>query len=149
RPDRRISHIHPLAPDPTNEWIYRKLTALAELCNQANYGFRLVAPGSALQLTEYATGEFYEWHQDIGAGRACPRKLSVSVLLSAPEDFTGGDLSFPDYIGGLDTQQIRTLSAPPRGTAIFFPSYQPHRVTPVIRGLRRSLVGWFAGPPFA
>jgi PKHD-type hydroxylase len=149
RLDLRASHVYSLALDPASEWIYRKLSELAELCNAAHFGFTLVAPGSALQLTEYAVGEFYHWHQDMGPGDASRRKLSASVLLSDPEDFAGGHLSFPEYVGGLDSQQMRSLATPRRGTAVFFPAYQPHRVEPVSRGVRQSLVGWFAGPPFA
>ena len=149
RPDRRSSHIHSLSLSQSSQWIYRKLVELAELCNAAHYGFDLVALGSALQLTEYAEGDYYDWHQDIGPGPASRRKLSVSVLLSAPEEFSGGHLGFPDYVGGLDSQQMRCLNEPAQGSAVFFPSYQPHRVQPVGGGLRRSLVGWFAGPPFA
>ncbi len=35
-----------------------------------------------------------------------------------------------------------------QGQAIFFASFMRHRVEPVKKGIRRSLVMWFGGPPF-
>jgi PKHD-type hydroxylase len=35
-----------------------------------------------------------------------------------------------------------------RGTMIAFPSYMLHRVTPVLSGIRKSLVIWAAGTEF-
>jgi PKHD-type hydroxylase len=34
-----------------------------------------------------------------------------------------------------------------QGQAIFFASFLRHRVAPVKKGVRRSLVMWFGGPP--
>jgi predicted 2-oxoglutarate/Fe(II)-dependent dioxygenase YbiX len=35
-----------------------------------------------------------------------------------------------------------------QGSLVAFPSFMTHRVTPVTRGLRWSLVTWLEGPPF-
>ena len=35
-----------------------------------------------------------------------------------------------------------------QGQAIFFASFLRHRVAPVKKGIRRSLVMWFGGQPF-
>ena len=35
-----------------------------------------------------------------------------------------------------------------RGAMALFPSFLPHRVTPVTRGVRYSLVGWVCGKPW-
>ena len=35
-----------------------------------------------------------------------------------------------------------------QGQAIFFASFIRHRVAPVKKGMRRSLVMWFGGTPF-
>ena len=35
-----------------------------------------------------------------------------------------------------------------QGQAIFFSSFIRHRVNKVKKGIRRSLVMWFGGPPF-
>ena len=90
-----------------------------------------------LQLAEYSaesSGE-YDWHLDIGPGVSSKRKLSISVQLSAPEDYDGGDL---------ELWGSRSCSRK-QGTLIAFPSYLLHRVSPVTRGVRRSLVAWAIG----
>jgi PKHD-type hydroxylase len=68
-------------------------------------------------------------------------QMSVTIQLSDPSDYEGGDMEF------LCGPEIVT-AAKPIGTAIVFPSYIMHRVTPVTRGLRRSVVAWVSGPPY-
>lgn len=76
------------------------------------------------------------------------RKLSVTVSLSDPKTYTGGNLKFdfgPHSDGGRYhvCKEIR-----PRGSIIVFPSHVYHQVTPVTRGIRYSLVAWNLGNPF-
>jgi PKHD-type hydroxylase len=86
------------------------------------------------QLAEYTQGDEYIWHLDLGSQRL-RRKLSASVQLSDSTDYDGGDLEF-----------WNTETAPrTQGTLIVFPSYLLHRVTPVTRGTRLSLVAWAIG----
>ncbi len=94
-----------------------------------------LARAEPLQLAEYSDGGEYGWHMDTGPGSADLRKLSASVQLSAPEDYDGGDLEIWGS-PAIDRAQ---------GTAVVFPSYQLHRVRPVTRGVRRSLVAWATG----
>jgi len=88
-----------------------------------------------LQLAEYGVGDKYDDHLDIGPGAAARRKLSASVQLSDPGEYDGGDL----HVWG--TGRVERA----RGTAIVFPSYLVHRVEPVTRGVRLSLVAWAVG----
>ena len=68
------------------------------------------------------------------------RKLSFSLQLSDPEDYTGGEVQFMD-------NGRKTYFAPKqRGTLIMFDSRTPHRVRKVKSGMRKSLVGWVVGP---
>ena len=102
--------------------------------------FAVVGFAEALQLTEYGVGGHFDWHLDIGPEDAASRKLSLTVLMNAPSEYDGGQLEF-----------FRMGSVPPDltiGTALFFPSYLPHRVAPVTRGIRRSLVAWAYGNSF-
>ena len=69
------------------------------------------------------------------------RKISISVQLDDENDYMGGDLQF--Y-----TKQTLTNAPRKKGTVIMFPSYLLHRVTPVVKGVRHSLVTWISGPPF-
>ena len=67
----------------------------------------------------------------------------MSLQLTSPEYYEGGQLEFPD-----DKQSFVEEDAREQGTAIFFPSYLIHGVQPVTKGIRYSLVSWFKGPSF-
>ena len=101
---------------------------------------RLTEPA---QFTEYPKGGFYDWHMDLNAfgqtGQHPVRKISMTCLLSDPSEFKGGDLAFDDSKSKITLQQ---------GQAVFFASFMKHRVEPVKKGIRRSLVMWFGGTPF-
>ena len=68
------------------------------------------------------------------------RKISMTILLSPKSEFEGGDLEFMTE-GNKPPQLLQ-------GQAIFFCSLLRHRVSKIKKGIRRSLVMWFGGPPF-
>ena len=80
---------------------------------------------------------FYNWHTDFAPIRPL-RKLSISIQLSRSEDYEGGDL---ELMYGIEPQKLDRT----RGAFIVFPSFMLHRVTPVTRGTRWSLVAWILG----
>jgi PKHD-type hydroxylase len=85
----------------------------------------------------------YEQADYPGIGSGLERKLSVTVNLSDPGDYEGGDLQFLNGTGQLLTQsELRE-----RGSVVVFPSTLGHRVTPITSGVRYALVGWMVGPP--
>lgn len=118
--------------------------ALFEVVNEVNafdYGFDIYNMAQ-LQYTMYMAENkgHYDWHQDeqfIREGRT-RRKLSVSVQLSHPNDYEGGDFEMQDT-------EVPEM-AREMGSVLIFPSYEYHRVTPVTKGIRKSLVAWFEGP---
>lgn len=112
----------------------RKLRDALHYANARAFHFDLTSNEPA-QYAEYAIDGKYDWHLDIGPGSAALRKLSASVQLSSPNDYEGGDLE----IWGTPPVDKK------QGTLIVFPSYLLHRVHPVTRGLRRSLVVWATG----
>ena len=125
--------------------VYQKILKYVAYANQTYYQFDITRLDENIQFTEYHesyTGH-YGWHFDVGPNsRSCIRKLSIVVQLSNPDDYEGGDLEF-----SMDNDSI--LKAPrSQGSIIIFPSYLRHRVTPVTKGTRRSLVTWISGPPF-
>ncbi len=111
----------------------RMRDALADV-SYRHFGFHIVGV-EPLQLAEYGVGDKYDDHLDIGPGAAMMRKLSVSVQLTDPATYEGGDLHIWGT-GRVDRAQ---------GAAIVFPSYLVHRVEAVTRGIRRSLVAWGVG----
>jgi PKHD-type hydroxylase len=124
-----------------NDWIYNKLTEACQQINLNRYKFDITGFQTELQLANYEGNGFFEWHMDFGAGDISNRKLSITVQLSAPDEYEGGELQF------MINQNI--ITAPKeKGTAIIFPSFALHRVTKVTSGSRKSIVGWIAGPPY-
>jgi PKHD-type hydroxylase len=67
------------------------------------------------------------------------RKLSCVLQLSDAADYDGGDLQLNNG------SQIITVPKE-KGTITFFSSFTLHRVTPVTRGKRQTLVTWLSGP---
>lgn len=135
----RASEVVWIEPGADAHWLYHKLAVLFSDVN-VHYGFELLGLLDPLQYTVYGAGQHFDWHIDVGGGAASLRKLSLTVQLTDGADYTGGDLEFHDDI---DLQQQRAL-----GTATVFPSFLAHRVTPVVSGVRRSLVAWACGPSF-
>lgn len=94
---------------------------------------------------EGAEGGHFDWHKDYGKDYATPdrepRKLSLSIQLSDPMQYQGGEL---EVRAGNQTD----VAPRARGTVIAFPSYVLHRVTPTTSGVRKSLVVWAVGPEF-
>ena len=72
------------------------------------------------------------------------RKLSMTILLN--DDYEGGDFQFATY--AKEQCEVVTPEYNKQGTVIVFPSDMEHRVLPVTKGTRYSLVTWFLGPPF-
>lgn len=128
------------------EWLFERLAAVVE---RANRHYRLDLDGfeEDLQYTSYdRAGAHYDWHQDGLDGEVGRRKLSVVVQLSEPTDYRGGDLELFGEAG--EVGPAVALSRRRRGSALVFPAFEFHRVTPVRAGVRRSLVAWIGGPPF-
>lgn len=135
----RVSHIAWIEPEPAHHWLFHKVGVLFTQANR-RFGFDLVGMVDALQYTEYGPGEHFDWHMDIGRDQTSLRKLSLTIQLTAPEDYDGGALEFV----GLGAREESRA----RGSVTFFPSFMGHRVTPVTRGRRCSLVAWASGMPF-
>ena len=122
--------------------MYQILETLVHRTNGNHFGFDGIQLAEPAQYTHYPVGGFYEWHTDndvIGKNEPPVRKISMTLLLSSPNEFEGGDLELMDQGKSAKLKQ---------GQAVFFASFIPHRVIPVTRGERKSLVMWFGGPSF-
>lgn len=142
-PEFRSSEICWLPNERPHLWVYRKLGELTNIANRATWNFTLTGMTERVQITEYNADNsgHFDWHIDLGAGALSKRKISMSILLSDPQSYEGGDLEF-------FTGRRNNIASRDQGSAILFPSYLPHRVTPVTKGIRRSLIMWISGPPF-
>jgi len=94
------------------------------------------------QLIKYYEGGNYNWHCDYGVSprKGVVRKLSMSIQLSSPSDYEGGELQLIDY-GNHTINFSNSL-----GSVIVFDAKLPHKVWPVTFGKRIALVGWASGP---
>ena len=120
--------------------MYQDLNKFIQKANQNHFGFGDIQITENAQFTEYPEGGFYDWHIDCDVNMEHePPVISMTLLLNDPAEFEGGDLE---------------LMAPGRyaelkqGHAICFASFLNHRVNPVTKGMRQSLVVWFGGKPF-
>ncbi len=139
-------------------WVYNVVHPFVRVANtNAGWSFDWDFT-EACQFTEYAKNQFYDWHCDSwDAPYDEPenldrhnkmRKLSVSCLLTDPKEYEGGDLEFKAKTSDGEEVIIAPTEAVTKGAVIVFPSFVWHRVKPVTKGIRRSLVMWNLGYPF-
>tara|TARA_S200002703_G_scaffold58678_1_gene50955 strand:- start:232 stop:861 length:630 start_codon:yes stop_codon:yes gene_type:complete len=144
-----------------DRWIYKEIQPYVHQANK-NAGWNFQWDWSeSCQFTKYKKGQFYDWHRDgwneayIRNNKNDPsngkiRKLSVTVSLSDPKEYKGGELEF-DYKNSNPNQKnklIKCTEILPKGSLVVFPSFVWHRVCPVKSGERYSLVVWNLGWPF-
>ena len=139
----------------TEQWIYDlTFPYMYEANKQAGWNLDIKAAES-MQLTRYRKGGFYNFHKDGNADHLSVydepnnpfmnghvRKISMSIILN--DNFEGGAFEFASY--AKEKCQITPIEAK-AGDIIFFTSGLEHRVAPVTKGIRYSLVNWFVGPP--
>ena len=137
----RTSHISWIPFKKMTE-MYQQIEKTMKQTNGNHFGFEGMQITEMAQYTEYPEGGFYDWHvdNDLHCANEPPvRKISMTCLLSPEHEFEGGDLELVKEGQNVKLQQ---------GQAVFFASFIRHRVAPVTRGVRRSLVMWFGGTPF-
>ena len=114
---------------------------------ESNWNFSL-KEFESLQYTIYNKGDHYNWHTD---NHVKPyknntiRKLSFTLCLN--DEYEGGDFEICDPHPEPDLSKTSTFTFK-KGSIIVFPSHVWHRVKPVTKGIRKSLVGWIVGTPF-
>ena len=137
----RTSHISWI-PFKKMPEMYKDIERTMLKTNNNHFGFEGMQITEMAQYTEYPEGGFYDWHVDNydNCQHEPPvRKISMTCLLSPENEFEGGDLELVKEGQAIKLKQ---------GQAAFFASFIRHRVAPVTKGVRRSLVMWFGGPPF-
>jgi PKHD-type hydroxylase len=137
----RTSHISWIPFSKTPE-MYKDIEQIMKTTNGNHFGFDGMQITEMAQYTEYPEGGFYEWHvdNDVNCAHEPPvRKISMTCLLSPESEFEGGDLEL------MAEGKVAKIK---QGHAVFFASFIRHRVKPVTRGRRQSLVMWFGGTPF-
>jgi len=145
-----------------DRWIYKEIQPYVHEANK-NAGWNFEWDWSeSCQFTKYIKGQYYDWHcdswdkpyfnqnnsQDPTNGKI--RKLSVTVTLSDPKEYKGGELEFDFRNEDPDKPKkpVKCKEILPKGSLVVFPSFVWHRVCPVKSGERKSLVIWNLGLPF-
>ena len=141
----------------SDQWIYETIWPYMEQANE-RAGWKYDITGAeTMQITRYKKGGFYYFHKD-GKGdhlsaydrpenefmHGHVRKLSMTVLLN--DNYEGGEFQFATY--NKEKCEIHTPEFNKMGSIVVFASDVEHRVAPVTKGIRYSLVVWFVGPPF-
>lgn len=143
----RRSKISWIDRNDDTQWIFNKLECAVFRLNSAYHGLDIDRIHT-LQFTKYdEESPFYDWHWDMSEDDPDmsnlhvieQRKLSAVVQLSDPEDYEGGELEM-SICGRIFSVEKR------KGTLNLFPSFVLHRVTPVTKGERYTLVAWYTGP---
>ena len=161
-----VTWIDDSSKDDALAWpeLTKQITQQIDTINNKHWGFDL-SKCEPMQYSIYNEGDYYDWHNDrreFAYGNGLVRKLSFTLFLN--EDYDGGDFEIVELSGAkeLPKLNVENVSAtllineggmitgpqPSAGTMIVFPSHLWHRVAPVTKGPRKSLVGWFLGKPF-
>ena len=140
-----------------DNWIYRYIMPFVFCANkEAGWNFQIDDSESA-QFTKYKLNQYYDWHCDSFAkpyddpgtphhGKI--RKLSVTCQLTDGNNYSGGNLELQDRAGDNPNYTYNCVDSKNKGTIIVFPSHVWHRVIPITRGTRYSLVIWSFGDQF-
>jgi PKHD-type hydroxylase len=141
----RVSNIKFHDRNENTAWIFDKLNFIIQAANEQFYNFDLNGY-SEFQYTTYDPSGRYDWHTDIALGNKYgndsePRKLSLTLLLN--DNFEGGNFQIND-----GKEECAITVPMNKGRAVLFPSFMIHRVTPITKGVRKSIVVWTLGPKF-
>jgi PKHD-type hydroxylase len=138
----RITQTAWIQQNAETQWLYDRMQQVVRSLNAESYKYELNGFSEPFQYTVYRgeEGGHYGWHVDHGPLQF-QRKLSVSLQLSDGAAYDGCELQF---MAGNKME----VAPRERGAIIAFPSYVLHRVTPVTRGVRKSVVVWVTGPNF-
>ncbi len=127
-------------------WVYERIANYVGWANRDHFRFDLTGLGEPVQFLRYEVTAtpvpgHYLWHQDFGGGISSNRKLSLVVNLSDPSEYEGCRLE-------LMNERVWESGYIGKGDAIVFPSWTPHQVTVITRGVRHALAVWIHGPQF-
>ena len=130
--------------------LLQKYATVSEEINQHKFGFSIypLQFSAGLNHNTYQADikSEYSWHMD-GMFSDPVTDIKITCLLNLSENpYEGGDFCILPYPKNTKHGELKEFSRP--GSAIFFPAFFTHRVTPVTKGERISLTLWRKGPKF-
>ena len=135
-----------LEPDGDTSWIFDRVANLVAKVNYDKFQLDL-RRFDGFQFSVYNEDGHYNWHIDtqlLPREDGSYRKLSLSIMLTDPEEYEGGELLLSTW----GTEESPEKFKLKKGTVVLFYSYIPHTVLPVTKGKRTALVTWAMGPKF-
>jgi hypothetical protein len=124
---------------PLYAGISATLTAIGLNVNNDKWKY-IITHSNQSEFLMYDVKGKYETHVDTFHQHSNEiRKLTVLVFLN--DDFEGGKF----YI---QNSHERYYPEQKKGTVLLFPSFMPHGVEPITKGVRYSVVTWMVGPYF-
>jgi PKHD-type hydroxylase len=123
------------------KWIFDKVSRVVSFANADYFKYEIMGITHELQLLHYESGSepgHYNWHMDVGPMTSATRKISVSIQLTDPNAYEGGELT-------VNSNGQELMADDSQGTLNLFPSYCMHRVAPMKEGERWALVIWVHG----
>ena len=139
--DVRSSKVSWLYASDDLEFAFRIITDVVLNLNERFFQFDIFGLNEGFQFTNYkAPSDNYGKHID-RSNNFIVRKLSLSIQLTDPKEYEGGELILYENDEG-------TVMKKEQGTLVLFPSYVLHEVKPVTKGERNSLVAWVTGKQF-
>jgi PKHD-type hydroxylase len=145
----RVSKVAFHGRNPDTAWIFDRLNFTIQSANEQFFNYHLNGY-DAFQYTTYSDTDkgHYTWHMDTHFGKPAgslkfdePRKLSLTLMLN--DDYEGGEFQF-----NFSNESDAVIPVKKKGRILMFPSFMLHRVAPVTKGIRRSIVIWVVGPKF-
>ena len=121
-------------------WLIDKIENAVEKFNSAEFNYDISNGMSEMNLLKYTPGGKYDWHHDVIRGNKDHRKFTIILQLSNSSEYEGGDFEFRDA-NNLDMSKCKE-----KGSLIMFPSIMYHRIKPLTKGTRYSIVSWVNGP---
>jgi len=147
------------------KWIEDLMIPLIQEANRRSFWNYQLDFLQHAQFTIYEKNQHYGWHQDfalhsfhyerelIQEENGKVRKISLTCQLNDPSEFEGGEFEFDFRNYDPDKRkkkqhELEAAEVKSKGSVIVFPSYLWHRVKPVTKGTRYSLVMWMLGKPW-
>jgi PKHD-type hydroxylase len=123
----------------------KNLMMASEMANRLFFNFDISNQLSNIRMLRYEDTGKYDWHLDIGNEETSVRKITAIVQLSDENDYEGGNFEFSMTD---ETGENTAVGSRKKGSLILFPSYLGHRVSPLTRGIRYSVLTWMLGNAF-
>ena len=127
-------------------WIHNLIQPYIRTANKnAEWNFQLGLPDET-QFTIYNKNQFYDWHSDSFTEpfkNGSIRKISSTLLLNDPSEYKGGEFWFSIEEDRRICEELNS-----KGSLVVFPSFIKHKVAPVTKGKRYSMVTWNNGDPW-